>query len=155
MRSSIDGIDRHRTTLSFRSISPSIGIRSIGIIHATVETRETWTLVVSRDSSNTPDPTTARACPGGTPSTGRDSMNASHPHDGAIGRVERVTVAPNGTGGWDGTRRVPECATDGTRDVDVDVDDDDDDDDEDEDDVDVETRRTRGARRKRRDEMRL
>ena len=48
----------------------------------------------------------------------------------------------------DGTRRVPECATDGTRDVDVDVDDDDDDDDEDEDDVDVETRRTRGARRR-------
>ena len=83
-------------------------------------------------------------------------MNASHPHDGAIGRSRRmgdVFVAPDGT--VDGTRRVPECATDGTRDVDVNDDDDDGDDDEDEDDVDVETRRTRGARRKRRDEMRL
>ncbi len=57
-----------------------------------------------------------------------------------------VFVAPDGT--VDGTRRVPECATDGTRDVDVDDDDDDGDDDEDEDEDDVETRRTRGARRR-------
>ncbi len=76
-------------------------------------------------------------------------MNASHPHDGAIGRVEWETVAPDGT--VDGTRRVRSAR----RTRDVDVDDDDGDDDEDEDDVDVETRRTRGARRKRRDEMRL
>ena len=61
-------IDRwHRSTPN-DPFDPSLqSSSSISIIHATVETRATWTLVVSRDSSNTPDPTTARVwrAPGG------------------------------------------------------------------------------------------
>ena len=77
-------------------------------------------------------------------------MNASHPHDGAIGRSRRIARVRRSVR-WDASRSG---VRDGRRDVDDDVDDDDDDGDEDED-VDVETRRTRGARRRGEAKMRM